>query len=171
MEARLDQLELDTNQPEKSISSSEERPKSRVELVQSPDLKDTSRPAAVMGMMKGRSYGTFFYGPSSAMSVIAHVSAPVLFDIGSCASCSPLRYSPDRYWYPIISACSVPEYAIVGRSVVGGSIRYSRMYYEDDVWRCVEGRSTSELYLRIDHDRMLTIAVSRTASLYERCLR
>ncbi|KAF2031397.1 hypothetical protein EK21DRAFT_63366 [Setomelanomma holmii] len=41
-------------------------------LAKSPDLKSIESSTAVMGMLKGRSYGTHFYGPSSAMSVVAH---------------------------------------------------------------------------------------------------
>ncbi|KAH7386989.1 hypothetical protein DE146DRAFT_748074 [Phaeosphaeria sp. MPI-PUGE-AT-0046c] len=41
-------------------------------LTKSPDLRATSRHAAGVGMMKGRGYGTLFYGASSAMSVVGH---------------------------------------------------------------------------------------------------
>jgi hypothetical protein len=75
LEARLEQLELETIQLRERVSIYEEKPRDQVESDRSPHLKEISRSAAVMGMMKGRSYGTFFYGPTSAMSVVAHVSA------------------------------------------------------------------------------------------------
>lgn len=50
-------------------------PRDMVEFLgRSPNLKSASNHPAVMGMLKGRSYGTFFYGASSAMSIIAHVN-------------------------------------------------------------------------------------------------
>ncbi|KAJ4367112.1 hypothetical protein N0V83_007642 [Neocucurbitaria cava] len=41
---------------------------------QSPGQEESSQPAPLMGLLKGRKYATFFYGSSSPMSMIAHVS-------------------------------------------------------------------------------------------------
>ncbi|KAH8724825.1 hypothetical protein GQ44DRAFT_750068 [Phaeosphaeriaceae sp. PMI808] len=50
----------------------DQEPKDQVEfLAKSPDLKSV-KSTAFIGILKGHSYGTHFYGPSSSMSVIAH---------------------------------------------------------------------------------------------------
>jgi hypothetical protein len=96
--ARLKQLELDASRLLKRMEAYEE---GRI-----PDLKDVGRPAAVIGMMKGRSYGTFFYGPSSAMSVVARVSAQLFscVQLAKCSSLGRLIYSQDLHQYFICLA-------------------------------------------------------------------
>jgi hypothetical protein len=72
---RLEQLERDVAHLEQPISKQEE-PRDQAEfLARSPNLKSVSHLTTAMGMMKGRSYGTVFYGTSSPMSVVAHVSS------------------------------------------------------------------------------------------------
>jgi aminoglycoside phosphotransferase (APT) family kinase protein len=72
---RLEQLERDIAVLQQHASIQVPEPKDQIEfLTRSPDLKGVSGPSPVMGMLKGRSYGTHFYGASSATSVIAHVS-------------------------------------------------------------------------------------------------
>lgn len=68
-------LERDAAHLQQPLTKEENARRDQVEfLARSPDLKNISRPSAVMGMIKGRSYGTVFYGASSPMSVVAHVS-------------------------------------------------------------------------------------------------
>ncbi|KAF2823880.1 hypothetical protein CC86DRAFT_395896 [Ophiobolus disseminans] len=60
--------------------SGEQLPKDQVEfLARSPELKGISRSSAVMGMSKGRGFGTQFYGTSAAMSAVAHFPALRLY--------------------------------------------------------------------------------------------
>ena len=78
--AKPQQFDYDVPRPQQNVTSHEQGPKDQVEfLAKSPDLKGISRSSAVMGMLKGRSYGTHFYGASSAMSVVAHVSRPAKY--------------------------------------------------------------------------------------------
>lgn len=75
---RLDKLERDIALLQQRVPSTGtvHEVKDQVEFLgSSPDLKEISRSSAVMGMLKGRGYGTHFYGASSAMSIIAQVSA------------------------------------------------------------------------------------------------
>lgn len=73
---RLEKLERDIALLQQRVPSTVHEVKDQVEFLgSSPDLKGISRSSAVMGMLKGRGYGTHFYGASSAMSIIAQVSA------------------------------------------------------------------------------------------------
>jgi hypothetical protein len=73
---RLEKLERDLALLQQRVPSTVHEVKDQVEFLgSSPDLKGISRSSAVMGMLKGRGYGTHFYGASSAMSIIAQVSA------------------------------------------------------------------------------------------------
>jgi hypothetical protein len=72
---RLEQLERDIALLQQRIPSHAPEPKDQVEfLANSPELKGIIRSSAVMETLKGRSYATHFYGASSAMSIVAHVS-------------------------------------------------------------------------------------------------
>jgi hypothetical protein len=73
---RLEKLERDIALLQQRVPSTVHEVKDQVEFLGfSPDLKGISRSSAVMGMLKGRDYGTHFYGASSAMSIIAQVNA------------------------------------------------------------------------------------------------
>jgi hypothetical protein len=72
---RLGQLERDMALLQQRIPSHAPEPKDQVEfLANSPELKGITRCSTVMGTLKGRSYATQFYGASTAMSIVAHVS-------------------------------------------------------------------------------------------------
>jgi hypothetical protein len=72
---RLEQLERDIALLQRHVPRNGQPPRDQVEfLTNSPDLRAINRHAAGVGMLKGRSYGTQFYGASSAMSVVGHVS-------------------------------------------------------------------------------------------------
>jgi hypothetical protein len=44
-------------------------------LASSPDLKGVKYSTSAMGMLTGHGFGTHYYGPSSQMSIVAHVRA------------------------------------------------------------------------------------------------
>jgi hypothetical protein len=72
---RLEQLERDIALLQQHIPSHIQEPKDQIGfLAQSPELKGIIHSSAVMGMLKGRSFATQFYGPSSLVFIIAHVS-------------------------------------------------------------------------------------------------
>jgi hypothetical protein len=72
---RLEQLGRDIALLQQRIPRHAQEPKDQVEfLTNSPELKGIIRSSTVTGMLKGRSYATQFYGASSAMSIVAHVS-------------------------------------------------------------------------------------------------
>jgi hypothetical protein len=72
---QFDQLECNIARLQQHFPNQAQPPKDQVEfLANSPDLKGVKSSTNVMGMLKGRSYGTHFYGPSSASSIAAHVS-------------------------------------------------------------------------------------------------
>jgi hypothetical protein len=72
---RLEKLERDIALLQQRVPTNIHGAKDQVEFLgSSPDLKGISRSSAVMGMLKGRGYGTHFYGASSAMSIIAQVN-------------------------------------------------------------------------------------------------
>jgi hypothetical protein len=72
---RLEQLERDIAHLQQHIPSHVQEPRDQIEfLTNSPEMKGIVHSSAVMGMLKGRSFATQFYGPSSLMSIIAHVS-------------------------------------------------------------------------------------------------
>jgi hypothetical protein len=74
-QAKLGPLEYDILGLRQQGLDDEQEPRDQVEfLAKSPDLKTANCCTTVMGMLKGRSFGTHYYGPSSSMSVIAHVS-------------------------------------------------------------------------------------------------
>ncbi|KAH5645189.1 hypothetical protein HBI51_111440 [Parastagonospora nodorum] len=69
---RLEKLERELSLLQQHASTHAPERKDQVEfLANSPDLKGISRSSAVMGILKGRGYGTHFYGASSAMSIVA----------------------------------------------------------------------------------------------------
>jgi hypothetical protein len=75
----LEQLERHIAMLPQHVPYRVQESKDQVEfLANSPDLKRVSQSSAVMGMLKGRGYGTHFYGASSAMSVVAHVSTTAM---------------------------------------------------------------------------------------------
>jgi hypothetical protein len=72
---RLEQLEHDIALLRQHVPSQAQEPKDQVEfLATSPELKGIIHSSADIGVLKGRSYATHFYGESSAMSIVAHVS-------------------------------------------------------------------------------------------------
>jgi hypothetical protein len=83
---RLEQLERDIAHLQQHIPSYVQEAKEQVEfLTNSPEMKGIVHSSAVMGMLKGRSFATQFYGPSSLMSIIAHVSFYESISIGPSA--------------------------------------------------------------------------------------
>jgi hypothetical protein len=73
--SELRRLDHEMTQLQQVGPGPEQGPKDQVEfLAKSPELKGISRSSAVMGMLKGRNYATQFYGASSPMAVVAHVS-------------------------------------------------------------------------------------------------
>lgn len=46
----------------------------RLEYTRFPAQDKSDQPTTLTGLLKGRNYATFFYGSSSAMSIMAHVS-------------------------------------------------------------------------------------------------
>jgi hypothetical protein len=98
---RLEQLERDIAALQKHVPTQNQERKDQIEfLTHSPDLKGVSGASFVMGMLKGRGYGTHFYGASSATSVIAHVSMTAVNHLvvpiyGSSANeCSSQIFAP-----------------------------------------------------------------------------
>jgi hypothetical protein len=74
-QAKLSPLEHDNLGLRQQGLDEEQEPRDQGRfLAKSPDLKTTNCSTTVMGMLKGRSFGTHYYGPSSSMSVVAHVS-------------------------------------------------------------------------------------------------
>jgi hypothetical protein len=74
-QTRLEQLERDIAFLQQHIPSQAQESRDQVDfLANSPEMKGIGRSAVGMGMLKGRAFATHFYGPSSAMSIIAHVS-------------------------------------------------------------------------------------------------
>jgi hypothetical protein len=72
---RLEKLERELLLLQQHTSTHAPERKDQVEFLgNSPDLKGISRSSAVMGILKGRGYGTHFYGASSAMSIVAQAS-------------------------------------------------------------------------------------------------
>jgi hypothetical protein len=72
---QLEQLEHNVPRLQQPVPRQEHEVKDQVEfLASSPELKGVNCCTTVMGMLKGRSYGTHYYGPSSPMSIVAHVS-------------------------------------------------------------------------------------------------
>jgi hypothetical protein len=74
---RLEKLERDIFLLQQHIPAPAptQEPRDQIEFLgNSPDLKGINRTSGVMGMLKGRSYGTHYFGASSVMAVIAQVS-------------------------------------------------------------------------------------------------
>jgi hypothetical protein len=70
---RLEQLERDIAILQQRVPNQVQEPKDQVDfLAHSPEMKGIGRSSARMGMLKGRGFATHLYGPSSAMSIIAH---------------------------------------------------------------------------------------------------
>jgi hypothetical protein len=91
---RLEQLERDIIALQQRVPSQVQEPKDQVDfLANSPDMKGVGRSSVGLGMLKGRGFATHFYGPSSAMSIIAHVSRSVLESNGFDR---PLSSAPSR---------------------------------------------------------------------------
>jgi hypothetical protein len=75
---RLEQLEREVMHLQQLVPNHMQAPRDQVEfLANSPELKGVDHSSAVMGMLKGHSYGTHFHGTSSAMAVVGQVSEPM----------------------------------------------------------------------------------------------
>ncbi|KAH7074655.1 hypothetical protein BKA63DRAFT_414367 [Paraphoma chrysanthemicola] len=78
------------------LSGEEQQRKDQVEfLAKSPELKATTDVTTTMVMLKGRSFGTHFYGPTAAMSVVAHFPDLRLFMKEAYGQSTARRLSQD----------------------------------------------------------------------------